>query len=71
MLGFQAGDWIEVTGQSLDDNCQPGELAKIDFVTPSSMTITLTAPLASPPPSTDRYRRIIRWEQKGKIYRGR
>ena len=68
VLGFQSGDWIEITGQTLDDNCQPGELAKIDFVTPSSMTITLTAPLTSTPPSTDRYTRIIRWDQKGKIY---
>ena len=68
VLGFKSGDWIEITGQTLDDNCQPGELAKIDFVTPSSMTITLTAPLASTPPSTDRYTRIIRWDQKGKIY---
>jgi hypothetical protein len=67
-LGFRSGDWIEITGQTLDDNCQPGELAKIDFVTPSSMTITLTAPLARTPPSTDRYTRIIRWDQKGKIY---
>jgi hypothetical protein len=68
VLGFQAGDWIEITGQTLDDNSQPGELAKIDFVTPSNMTITLTAPLTSTPPSTDRYIRIIRWDQKGKIY---
>ena len=68
VLGFQSGDWIEITGQTLDDNCQPGELAKIDFVTPSRMTITLTAPLTSPPPSTDSYTRIIRWDQRGKIY---
>jgi hypothetical protein len=68
VLGFNSGDWIEVTGQTFDDDCQPGELAKIDFVTPSSMTITLTAPLTNPPPSTDRYKRIIRWDQKGKIY---
>ncbi len=67
VLGFKAGDWIEITGQTNDDNCQPGELAKIDFVTPSSMTITLIAPLASTPPATDRYTRIIRWDQRGKI----
>src|SRR5208282_3318996 len=68
VLGFNNGDWVEITGQTSDDACQPGELARIDFVTPSSQTITLTAPLTNPPPSTDRYTRLIRWDQKGKIF---
>ena len=76
VLGFGAGNWIEITNQFLDDNCQPGQLYKIDSVDPSNSSITLTTPLAPgfPPAATSasapapQYTRISRWDQQGKIY---
>jgi hypothetical protein len=73
VLGFSAGNWIEITNQTLDDKCLPGELYKIDTVNVSDMTITLTTPLSSNFPASslqaNRYTRIIRWDQSGKIYK--
>jgi len=73
VLGFTAGNWIEITNQLADDNCLPGELYKIDSVDVSSMTITLTTSLSSNFPassiSSNDYTRITRWDQPGKIYK--
>jgi len=73
VLGFSAGNWIEITNQLADDNCLPGELYKIDSVDVSSMTITLTSPLSANFPASslksNAWTRIIRWDQSGKIYK--
>ncbi len=72
VLGFTAGNWIEITNETFDDNCLPGELYQIDSVTPSNNTITLVNPLSSNfPPSSlqaNKYTRIIRWDQSGQVY---
>jgi Family of unknown function (DUF6519) len=71
VLGFSAGNWIEITNETLDDNCLPGELYQIDSVTPSSNTITLTTSLSSNFPASslqaNKYTRIIRWDSNGAI----
>jgi len=73
VLGFAAGNWIEITDQRADDKCRPGELYKIDSVDVPSMTITLTTPLSSnfteSSIKSNAWTRIIRWDQSGKILR--
>ena len=72
VLGFSAGNWIEITNELADDNSLPGELYKIDSVDVSSKTITLATPLSSTFPASslqsNKWTRIIRWDQAGKIY---
>lgn len=74
VLGFAAGNWIEITNELADDNSLPGELYKIDSVDVSSKTITLTTQLSSTFPASslqsNKWTRIIRWDQAGKIYTG-
>ncbi len=70
VLGFAAGNWIEITNDTNDKLCQPGTLYQIDHVDPSSTAITLTTKLAALPSPTDAYTRVIRWDQSGKIYKG-
>jgi hypothetical protein len=73
VLGFAAGNWIEITNEQFDDNCLPGELYKIDSVDVSSMTITLTTQLSANFPASslqsNKYTLITRWDQSGKIYK--
>lgn len=73
VLGFSAGNWIEITNTTYDDECQAGELYKIDSVDVPSMTITLTTPLSSNFPTSslkaNEWTRIVRWDQSGKIYK--
>ncbi len=72
VLGFSAGDWIEILDDAHQLNGQPGELHQIDSIDVSSRTITLTATLsASFPvgqPSAASHTRIVRWDQSGKVY---
>jgi hypothetical protein len=69
VLGFSAGDWVEITNQTNDDLCQPGMLYKIDSVTVANSTITLTTqtPMSL---GSNSYTRLIRWDQAGTVYTG-
>jgi hypothetical protein len=73
VLGFSAGDWIEITDTTHDDNCEPGELYKIDSVDVPTTSIILTTPLSTNFSSTtltqNAYTRIIRWDQSGEVYK--
>jgi hypothetical protein len=73
VLGFGAGSWIEITNETLDDFCLSGELYQIDKVDPAGLTITLTTLLSSEFPASsltnNKYTRITRWDQRGKIYK--
>ncbi len=73
VLGFNPGNWIEITNDTLQLNCLPGELYQIDSVSVSSKTLTLTTLLSGSFPSTtltdNKNTRIIRWDQAGKVYR--
>jgi hypothetical protein len=66
VLGFSAGNWVEITNQTNDDLCQPGTLYKIDSVTPANNTITLTTETTITLGS-NAYTRLIRWDQAGTI----
>jgi hypothetical protein len=74
VVGFSADNWIEITNQTLDDNCQPGEIYKIDSVKVSSSSITLTGLLSCNFPASsiaaNKYTRVSRWDQSGRIYTG-
>lgn len=69
VLGFNAGNWIEITDTSHDNACLPGELYQIDSVDVPSSSIVLTTPLSANFTSTklsnNAYTRIIRWDQSG------
>ena len=73
-MASQRGDWIEITNQTLDNACQPGELYKIDHVDLPTMSITLTtefipgSQISANSLTNNNYTRIIRWDQKGKLY---
>jgi Family of unknown function (DUF6519) len=73
-LGFAPGDWIEILDDVVEltgvPNGTPGDLCLIDSVDPSGPYIQLTAPisLSFPADPTTTHTRIIRWDQKGKIY---
>jgi hypothetical protein len=73
VLGFSAGDWIEITDTTHDDNCEPGELYKIDSVDVPTTSIILTTPLSTNFSATtltqNAYTRIIRWDQSGEVYK--
>ena len=72
VLGFRPGDWIEVSNQTLDDDCQPGELCQIDSVQVAASTVTVTTVLSTVTAATltaNSYTRISRWDQSGKIYK--
>lgn len=70
VLGFSAGDWIELTTDTRDKLSQPGELYQIDLVDPGTMTITLTTKIGTLPAASEPYTRIIRWDQAGKVLKG-
>ncbi len=72
VLGFQNGNWIEITDEWHDNAGLPGELYKIDHVDIPTSSIILTAQLSSNFSSAtlgnNAYTRIIRWDQSGWIY---
>jgi Family of unknown function (DUF6519) len=78
VLGFAAGDWIEI----LDDWSElagiAGALCQIDSVDVASRTITLTTTLPATPSfpvdaggltDPERHTRIVRWDQSGTVYK--
>jgi Family of unknown function (DUF6519) len=73
VLGFSAGDWIEITDETHDNNCLPGELYKIDRVTVPDSSIVLTTQLSGNFTTTtlaaNAYTRIVRWDQSGQVYK--
>ena len=73
VLGFAAGNWIEITDQAHDNNCLPGELYKINSVDVATSSIVLTTPLSSSFTSAtvaaNSYTRIVRWDQSGEVYK--
>lgn len=83
VLGFNPGDWIEVTDDYLELNppvsngqAQSGELHRIDSINAAANTITLDFTVSSvnfPVISTNqttpsRHTRIRRWDQAGTVY---
>ncbi len=69
VLGFQNGNWIEITDEWHDNAGLPGELYKIDHVDIPTSSIVLTSQLSSNFSSTtlsnNAYTRIVRWDQSG------
>jgi hypothetical protein len=72
VLGFQNGNWIEITDEWHDNAGLPGELYKIDHVDIPTSSIILTSQLSanfsSATLSNNAYTRIIRWDQSGWVY---
>jgi len=70
VLGFAAGNWIEIIDDNLELNGQPGELHQIDSIDFSGKTITLDSLLKATFPSdpTTTHTRIQRWDQSGVVY---
>jgi hypothetical protein len=78
ILGFSAGDWIEITDDYLELHGCSGQLHQIASVSAPDLTITLmdqittsaNFPALQPGGLTDpdRHTRIIRWDQQGKVY---
>jgi len=72
VLGFQNGNWIEITDEWHDNAGLPGELYKIDHVDIPTSSIILTSQLSSNFSSTslnnNAYTRVIRWDQSGWVY---
>ena len=74
VLGFQNGNWIEITDAWHDNAGLPGELYKIDHVDIPTSSIILTSQLSANFSSTtlananNPYTRIIRWDQAGWVY---
>ncbi len=73
VLGFSAGNWVEITNQINDNLHQSGSLYQIDHVDVAAVTITLTTQLPGgfsvTPTATNTYTRIVRWDQSGKVYK--
>jgi hypothetical protein len=71
VLGFAAGNWVEISNQTLDNACRAGELYQIDSVDVAGSSVTLTTLLSATFPATsiaaNSYTRICRWDQSGKI----
>ncbi len=77
VLGFNPGDWIELTDDYQELAGNAGTLYQIETVDPGNRTVTLNAAVdatAFPTISADgqldptRHTRIRRWDQKGKVY---
>lgn len=77
VLGFSAGDWIEVLDDWSELAGVAGRLCQIDIVDPAARTITLTTTLPATPSfpvdangltDADRHTRIVRWDQSGTVY---
>jgi hypothetical protein len=74
VLGFTAGDWIEITDDFQELNGQAGELHQIDSINSTAKTITLDStvsatnfPLTNGQTTASRHTRIQRWDQSGTI----
>jgi hypothetical protein len=73
VLGFQNGNWIEITDAWHDNAGLPGELYKIDHVDIPTSSVILTSLLSANFSSTtlanpsNPYTRIIRWDQAGVV----
>ncbi|MGA3129727.1 MAG: DUF6519 domain-containing protein [Terracidiphilus sp.] len=73
VLGFQNGNWIEITDAWHDNAGLPGELYKIDHVDIPTSSVILTSLLSVNFSSTtlananNPYTRIIRWDQAGVV----
>jgi len=77
ILGFNVGDWIELTDDVQELNGEAGELHLVADVGTPPNTIVLSSPLQSPGSFpldsggntlAHRHTRIQRWDQKGKVY---
>ena len=75
VLGFAPGNWVEITDDWQALNRQAGELHQIDSIDRTAQTITLNSTVASAsfPTSSgqtdpNRYTRLTRWDQSGKVY---
>ena len=66
VLGFNNGDWIEITDDYQELNGLPGELHKIAGTSPPALTITLASviSLSLDPSDASRHTRIVRWDQQ-------
>jgi hypothetical protein len=62
-LGFANGQWIELIDDDLVLTGQPGALALISTVTPSTLTVTLTSTSPTGVISYGKNPKIRRWEQ--------
>ena len=65
-LGFSAGQWVEISDDSnlLGENPnQPGDLYQIKSVSPETLSVTMTQPVASVNPGMNA--RMRRWDQLG------
>ena len=72
VLGFHAGDWVEVLDDRLELNGQPGELHRIavgDGVDSATRRITLETPLAGSFVAGVNHLRLVRWDQSGQVLR--
>lgn len=69
VLGFKAGDWVEITDDALELNGLPGQLAQINPPNEATRQITLLnatpTPLANTPDGVDKSRhpKLRRWDQ--------
>ena len=64
-LGFQAGQWVELSDDSYEFGIlpnKPGELYQISSVQPATMQVTMTTPVTG---IRDRNPRMRRWDQTG------
>ncbi|HKD84303.1 MAG TPA: DUF6519 domain-containing protein [Terriglobales bacterium] len=76
VLRFSPNDWVEITDDWLELNGQPGELHQIALVSDSARTITLSTGVSATSFPVDgsgntdptRHTRLVRWDQKGKVY---
>lgn len=76
VLRFSANDWVEITDDWLELNGQHGELHQVQLVTDSANTIQLSSLVnagnfpvdANGNTDPTRHTRLIKWDQKGKIY---
>ena len=61
VLGFQNGDWVELTDDALELTSRPGELVQIDLVEPNTRTVTFkTAPAFAY--VAERHPKMRRWD---------
>jgi hypothetical protein len=70
VLGFAAGQWVELSDDRLELNGLPGQLVQIDAINASLRRITLKVaptPLASGPSGVDAglHPKLRRWDQSG------
>src|SRR5262249_37901806 len=78
VLGFSAGDWIEITDDYLELHGFSGQLHQVASISLPDLTITLMDQIATSAnfpeleagglTDPDRHTRIIRWDQQGKVY---